>query len=294
MINFNLRIPRTIRDDLLGSTFIDTEKYLQRNFFDNPDYEIWEKFSISDYRYNLKIPCDDSSIYIGIMHNARKQADKQTIDIKIEYNPAKITRIPDSLVHLMWCSSSCKIKSIDIAVDLSVHIDKITFLEGRKNINIYRGTYYIGARNSGMKIYNKAEEQNISDRDWTRIEYRIPLDMDICKEDLNLDDYIYPDVLFIDGLKENKNISGKYKCMMAGITFMPTMFQELTIQERKTLKKATESLSRVKFSDLHNDIIHCIRHIQVFYHKINQNNIDFIPDMRILHMSDEISKLFEN
>ena len=59
-------------------------------------------------------------------------------------------------------------------------------------------------------------------------------------------------------------------------------------------KKATESLSRVKFSDLHNDIIHCIRHIQVFYHKINQNNIDFIPDMRILHMSDEIIKLFES
>lgn len=294
MINFNLRIPRTIRDDLLGSTFIDTEKYLQRNFFDDPDCEVWEKFSISDYRYNLKLPCGDSSIYIGIMHNARKQADKQTIDIKIEYNPAKVSRIPDSLVHLMWCSSSCKIKSIDIAVDLSVDIDKITFLEGRKNINIYRGTYYIGSRNSGMKIYNKAEEQNISDRDWTRIEYRIPLNMDICKEDLNLDDFIYPDVLFIDGLRENKDISGKYKCMMAGIAFMPTMFQELTIQERKTLKKATESLSRVRFSDLHNDIIHCIRHIQSFYHKISQNNIDFISDMRILHASDEIIKLFES
>ena len=294
MINFNLRIPRTIRDDLLGSTFIDTEKYLQRNFFDDPDCEVWEKFSISDYRYNLKLPCGDSSIYIGIMHNARKQAAKQTIDIKIEYNPAKVSRIPDSLVHLMWCSSSCKIKSIDIAVDLSVNIDKITFLEGRKNINIYRGTYYIGSRNSGMKIYNKAEEQNISDRDWTRIEYRIPLNMDICKEDLNLDDFIYPDVLFIDGLRENKDISGKYKCMMAGIAFMPTMFQELTIQERKTLKKATESLSRVRFSDLHNDIIHCIRHIQSFYHKISQNNIDFISDMRILHASDEIIKLFES
>ena len=294
MINFNLRIPRTIRDDLLGSTFIDTEKYLQRNFFDDPDCEVWEKFSISDYRYNLKLPCGDSSIYIGIMHNARKQADKQTIDIKIEYNPAKVSRIPDSLVHLMWCSSSCKIKSIDIAVDLSVDIDKITFLEGRKNINIYRGTYYIGSRNSGMKIYNKAEEQNISDRDWTRIEYRIPLNMDICKEDLNLDDFIYPDVLFIDGLRENKDISGKYKCIMAGIAFMPTMFQELTIQERKTLKKATESLSRVRFSDLHNDIIHCIRHIQSFYHKISQNNIDFISDMRILHASDEIIKLFES
>ena len=81
---------------------------------------------------------------------------------------------------------------------------------------------------------------------------------------------------------------------MAGITFMPTMFQELTIQERKTLKKATESLSRVRFSDLHNDIIHCIRHIQLFYHKITQNNIDFISDMRILHTSDEIIKLFES
>ena len=95
-----------------------------------------------------------------------------------------------------------------------------------------------------MKIYNKAEEQNISDRDWTRIEYRIPLDMDICKERFEFGRFLYPDVLFIDGLKENKDISGKYKCMMAGITFMPTMFQELTIQERKTLKKATESLSQ--------------------------------------------------
>ena len=52
-----------------------------------------------------------------------KLLNRQLI-LKIEYNPAKVSRIPDSLVHLMWCSSSCKIKSIDIAVDLSVDIDK--------------------------------------------------------------------------------------------------------------------------------------------------------------------------
>lgn len=241
MLNLHFVIPVTVKDCIFPDFEINIQSQLQI-ILDKPEVKYWQSFKHSDYRHNATWELGDSSLYIGLQHNSKKP--NNYVDMKLEYNPNKLS-IPPELQFIIGYAKTFKIKSFDLAVDIPENMDKITFLEGRKQINYYKGTYYIGERKNGIKIYDKALEQGIKGN-LTRIEYRVPIDS-INTNLADLKGIRYPDIVYMRGIDE---LPARYGLMMAGLQGQPEYFQRLSIKERKTLKKATESLDRIAFSGL--------------------------------------------
>lgn len=166
----------------------------------NPDVEYWDSFKLQGYRFNYRInislsnPFNNSienvSFYLAYKHNTEKQSDSEykKYNLVLEYNPNKCYYrdglLFDILIHFFGSVSDVIIKSFDIAFDYDVHINNFIYdrCSKRKELD-YRSnggrTIYIGSRgsNGSTKIYDKAVEQGIKNKDWTRIEVTFKTDL---------------------------------------------------------------------------------------------------------------------
>jgi hypothetical protein len=183
------------------------------------------------------------------MHNSKNK--KYNIDYKVEYNPNKIMHY-EKIKSMLKISHTIELKYIDIAVDLDVPISNILILNNNRDMNIYKGTYYIGERSNGIKIYDKAKEQKIKDRDWTRIEYRIKIENMIKPETvINLYNAQFPEIKIID----NKLYDDVESILLIeGLNNRPELYKKLTRYKKDKMKKITESLYTISFQNMKNDI----------------------------------------
>jgi hypothetical protein len=151
--------------------------------------EQYMQFGFKQYRYNIHVKSWDKqekeySFWIGYQQNMEKPCNKY--NFIIEYNPNKIP-VYDAVFRYVICNivnKDSEVVSCDIAMDLmNINIQNIVYEKGlkRKVMTFDMGeddkTIYIGQGNGRVKIYNKAKEQKILDRNWTR--YEVSLDIDI-------------------------------------------------------------------------------------------------------------------
>ena len=162
----------------------------------------WVSSDIKSYRYNYSIKVGDSSYYIGYWHNSEKKTNKH--NLKIEFNPNKVNYWEHDVLRqlLQYCllhDTFSKIRSFDVAFDLlDLPYCNLVVDKGNKhNVNIYKGTYYIGSRENGVKIYDKQKEANLS-YCCSRYEVRSSVDVNLFSVDsLNLNNTVYPALYYI-------------------------------------------------------------------------------------------------
>lgn len=149
------------------------------NYAYEPRFYVYYSGNIKDYRYNYKIDCGNTSIYLGFFHNSENVRDLKHFTV-CEFNPNKID-FSDSIfqdIMLRFFSGEYQIVSFDFAVDLDVDINNLFFDRKGRHVKIFdyggsNKTIYIGERGNRLKIYNKAIEQGLQGQIWTRVEYSI-------------------------------------------------------------------------------------------------------------------------
>jgi hypothetical protein len=139
------------------------------------------------YRNNFSIEQSfmgmNFSYYVGYQHNTEKKA--QQYALVIEYNPNKCYPV-DTFQKILktFFMGNFEVKSCDIALDMDINIQDLIIDKGQKATwsefgkgNADNRTKYYGQGSGRVKIYNKAIEQGIKGRDWTRYEvtYKVKL-----------------------------------------------------------------------------------------------------------------------
>lgn len=160
-----------------------------------PGAKYWSSTRVTDYRHNFAISdynwCgEECSFYFGVEHNSkRRSASKNAMtDVVIKYNPNKCSGSPILEYLLRECfydDKHVKVKSIDIAIDIPLHINDLKpIVKGHRMYHYIQTsqediTHYIGKRNSDghIKIYNKAKEQGLKGVNLTRYEITLKPDM---------------------------------------------------------------------------------------------------------------------
>lgn len=154
----------------------------------------FESKKCNSCKYNYKISCDNGYIYLGIIPNWEKES-KNDKNIVLEYNPNKVD--PYTISYLEFLAripkSSWRIMSFDIACDIYVAYSNVRMLKRDKREYMSSighseiETRYLGiVGNNHIKLYNKAKEQKLKNKNWTRFEITIK---GINNTDCNLEDF---------------------------------------------------------------------------------------------------------
>lgn len=170
-------------------------------------------------------------LWIGISPNC-SPSDSDYQKMTIEYNPNKTDLnfgVAQQIFEHYFKSYKPTVDCCDIAIDLfDVPIDNLVYLKNRKNrILDYRQgggrTVYFGTHASSgfCKVYNKAVEQNLPDKIWTRVEYSFKIDNFL--NSIVTGNYIFdcniPELFFFDFSKIDKfdlDDVCKIKCILDG------------------------------------------------------------------------------
>lgn len=158
---------------------------------------VWEKYvkkkwntgRAKEFFYNYNIEVGEGiNFWFGFLHNSEKKSDSNysKYNFTIEFNPNKL-KDNKIILYLLGLSGEWYLKSLDLAVDLSISIlDIIYDMSGRGEEKIIsRGydnkTIYLGKGSSRIKIYNKKKESNLNiQNELTRVE------MSVDYEDFNI------------------------------------------------------------------------------------------------------------
>ena len=144
--------------------------------------EKWDSTRINEFYHNFNYSDDDCSFWFGFISNKEMSVssgslynENRTFNLTVEFNPNKVKN-NKLLLHILKCSSSWIVKSVDFAVDVKTNILNICgFDKCQKNCfqtydcGFDNKTYYIGIGNNRVKIYNKSIESGLN-YDLTRIE----------------------------------------------------------------------------------------------------------------------------
>lgn len=238
------------------SVMSDDDFFKYNNYFQlMPEASLWVGTAYKQYRYNYKIECDDSSYYVGFQHNSEK-FEGGYHSLKIEFNPNKI--IVDGVLKdlLVYCflRSETKIKSVDIAFDLEIPFDNYILDRGLKHdVNVYKGTLYIGSRSDGVKIYDKQKESGLP-TPLTRYEIRIPLNciLDYIGFIESIDFQSLPTLTFIDTLP----IDTFDRIVILGLMQDPGALNNFSRRRKEKYREYLKTYTQ--FSPSSNEIIQCI------------------------------------
>jgi hypothetical protein len=178
-----------------------------KKYQDDPNVEGWQTLNFKDYRYQMRFTDQqltgkiDSSFWLGYLHNAKTDSHKFDYgDLVIEFNPNKCsanTYLGKVIDIFFSYTKNIYIQSCDIAIDFhNLKIEDISFSKaGRKRVLDYyengSQTHYIGKGDGRVKIYDKAKEQKIEDKDWTRYEVSFTVKkslLEVLKDDSKLDE----------------------------------------------------------------------------------------------------------
>ena len=145
-----------------------------------PKIETWFRGDIKSYRYNFKIFTQGGSFWMGYLHNSEKLTHRKHF-LVIEFNPNKVSLNDYIFLDILssFFSGDYEIVSYDWCVDLDVDINNVFYVRNGKHlVKVFdygnsNKTIYIGQGSGRVKIYNKAIEQGIKDKIWTRVEFSI-------------------------------------------------------------------------------------------------------------------------
>lgn len=157
---------------------VDRFQSFYASYIDEPKIETWLGNSCKDYRYNFRISTKSGGFWLGYLHNS-ETIKLDTHNLVIEFNPNKVDLSDPILLDILtnFFGGDYEIISFDWALDLDVDINNIFyFRNGKHSVKIFdyggsNKTIYIGQGSGRVKIYNKAIEQCIKDKIWTRVEY---------------------------------------------------------------------------------------------------------------------------
>lgn len=153
------------------------------------EFTYFQSFKHSDYRNLWHVEQDGAfddkfSYAIMYMHNMEKASVNHKLII--EFNPNKcLYRGLLALILKEFVNERTVIKQIDLAIDVDICIDSIIYNNHNRQyvntIDSSKGkTIYFGKRGNGqIKVYNKAMELGLKNRELTRIEKTIPVDLPI-------------------------------------------------------------------------------------------------------------------
>lgn len=144
--------------------------------------EKWDSTRINEFYHNFNYSDDDCSFWFGFISNKEMSVssgslynENRSFNLTVEFNPNKVKN-NKLLLHILNCSTSWIVKSVDFAVDVKTNILNVCgFDKGQKKcLQTYDcgfddKTYYIGKGNNRVKIYNKTLESELN-YDLTRIE----------------------------------------------------------------------------------------------------------------------------
>lgn len=154
------------------------------------------KLTSCRYNYNMHVqnPYTEANVYVGVEPNWVNNNIDAKRTLIIEYNPNKVEVEQNNeylnCVHRL-SEYQCKVMSMDIAYDMDIPYECLTM--GKRDVREYQAslghsrveTRYLGdLGDAHIKLYNKAKEQGIKDKDWSRFEYTIKdiTDVNISRE----------------------------------------------------------------------------------------------------------------
>lgn len=234
--------------------FNEFNEYFQRD----SATKFWLGNDIKSYKYNYSVEVEGGSYYVGYWHNTEKN-NGGFRSLKLQYNPNKINKFDNALERLVYyCFSQRKtrLKSFDVAFDIPIAFGNFILDKGvKQNLNTYKGTYYIGERSNGVKIYDKQKESGLSDP-LTRYEVRLTLDNVSLNTIKLISDYEndgLPTITFVDTLP----LDPFDRVLILGLLQEPGV---LNLFNRRRKEKYREYFKQFKqFKPTGKEIISCLQ-----------------------------------
>ena len=207
-------------------------------------------------RHNWSIEIDkDKSYWIGFnLITAKGDNNTKKAYLYIEYNPNKIPmegKIKE-IFYRFFRGRDFEIVSTDIAVDLyNIDINSDVFIDKgaygyftEKQYSKNNRTYYIGKNK--VKVYDKALEQGIDDKDITRYEIRIKPNITIDE----LRNYSYegsvPGIYIINNFELDDKLTDTDYYILKALVNNIGGVHELSRGKRKKIKSALEKQTKFK------------------------------------------------
>lgn len=170
---------------LKNNVYSEFFKPFMDRFSYNPNVEYYISTNFKKYKHNWHFEDEKGSFWLAYRHN-QENGGGQAYNAVIEFNPNKVQESPllhEILKKFFNPNSNYIISSCDIAIDLhDVDMEKEIFWDkGKKqNYTIYHKggskTVYLGSGANRVKLYDKANEQNLKDEKWTRYEISMKVD----------------------------------------------------------------------------------------------------------------------
>lgn len=230
--------------------FVDYFQAFHDAYSLEPRFTVFYSSNVKDYRYGYSIAFDNTSVWIGYLHNSEK-VNQLSHYLVCEFNPNKID-FRDPIfrdIILRFFSGNYQIVSFDFAVDLDVDINNVYYVRGGRHVKIFdyggsNKTIYIGERGNRVKIYNKAIEQGLKGRNWTRIEYSFKCN--ISNSFMVLSDFSlssFPDIYVVEQLPaiDDLTLKALFYAVMSGYPI-----DDLSRVYRAKIKKIMSSLYKLE------------------------------------------------
>jgi len=210
---------------------------------------------LGNCRHNWYIEVEGGNSYwVGFnLISLNGKADKNKDYLYLEYNPNKIKMDGKlkKIFYRFFRGRNFEVVSADIAVDLyNIDINTDVFIDkgAHKNFKEHQysknnRTYYIGNR---VKVYDKAKEQGIEDKNWTRYEITIKPKTIIS----NMKEYIYqkaiPGIYIINNFEYDFNLTDTQWFILQALTNNAAPIHMLGRKMRKKIKSALEKQTKFK------------------------------------------------
>lgn len=243
------------------NAFNEFNEHFQRS----PNVKFWIGRDAKSYKYNYRVELCQGNYYVGYYHNAEKNSGNSR-SLKLQYNPNKINVHDDDalerLVYYCFSQTRTRIKSFDVAFDIPINFGNFIIDKGnRYNVNVYKGTYYIGERSNGIKIYDKQKESGLL-YPLTRYEVRLTLDdvrVGVAKLLSEYESPGLPTLTFIDTLP----LDAFERVVVLGLIQEPGAINSFS---RRRKEKYRAYLSQLKqFKPTGNELLFCLqRYLNLF------------------------------
>ena len=252
-------------DMLRLKTYITYSEFSNIEFFINSLHkDKIKKFWLSDkkscFHYNYDISIENTSFYFAFMHNSESinyNREDLKYNFTIEFNPNK-ARDNILIQYILnkfgnWC-----IRSIDLAVDIPINIlDIIIDKSGKRKLHyISYGsddlTFYLGAGDGRVKIYNKKNESNLNIvGDLTRVEISVSYDdYPISKiKFFNFDKEMFPELFLNQYVFSFSDLTTNDKTTMAILFAVQRGYSlnDLSRVYKEKIKTLLRGSSQIKF-----------------------------------------------
>lgn len=220
----------------------------------------YNSLKASQYFHNFIVKTlDGNSFYVGTHHNS-KNPKIDGVDVKLEYNPNKISRNNNALLDMIIGKyfhrhARFKITAFDYCRDIPIPMSSIIPHRKRKRRYMLYSetqatddiTHYLGKGDGRVKIYNKAREQGLT-ISLTRFE--ISFKQDLQRENIsNLNVSEEPIAIILDYRQSDmwQVLNIENELILRGIQENPAMYNHLSRRKQQKIQNLIDSMEIFRF-----------------------------------------------